>query len=173
VRAASIHWNDTMFKHPITAAIAVCLIAMPIGVYAQDHSHGVLEIGHPWSRPTPPGAPTAAGYLTITNTGREGDVLLGGSSPLADKIEVHQMTMAGGIMRMRAVSGGLPIPAGQTVKLEPNGYHLMLIGPKHAFRLGEHIAATLRFQRAGAVKVEFEVLAAAPGGEQPMSMDVH
>jgi copper(I)-binding protein len=83
------------------------------------------------------------------------------------------MTMAGGIMRMRPVPGGLPIPAGQTVKLEPNGYHLMLIGPKRPFKVGDRIPATLRFQRAGAVKVEFDVLAAAPGSEQPMSMDTH
>ena len=83
------------------------------------------------------------------------------------------MTMAGGIMRMRPVPGGLPIPPGQTVKLQPDGYHLMLIGPKRPFKVGDHIPATLRFQRAGAVNVDFEVEAATPGGGQPMSMGMH
>jgi len=162
-----------VLKHPIAALMAACLIAIPAAVSAHDYSLGALKIGHPWSRPNPPGAPTAAGYLTVTNTGRQADVLLGGSSPMADKIEVHQMTMAGGIMRMRPVVGGLPIPPGQTVKLQPDGYHLMLIGPKRPFKVGNHIPATLRFERAGAVNIDFEVEAAAPGGGQPMSMGMH
>jgi copper(I)-binding protein len=162
-----------VLKHHLAAAIVAGLIAIPGAVAAHDYSVGGLKIGHLWSRPNPPGAPTAAGYLTITNTGRQADVLLGGASPVASKIEVHQMTMAGGIMRMRPVPGGLPIPPGQTVRLQPDGYHLMLIGPKRPFKVGDHIPATLRFQRAGAVNVEFEVQAAAPGGGQPMSMGMH
>ena len=162
-----------VLKHPIAALMAACLIAIPVAVSAHDYGFGALKIEHPWSRPNPPGAPTAAGYLTITNTGRHADVLLGGSSPKADKIEVHQMTMAGGIMRMRPVPGGLPIPPGQTVTLAPDGYHLMLIGPKRPFKVGDHIPATLHFQRAGAVNVEFNVQATAPGSDQPMSMGMH
>lgn len=162
-----------MIRHSIAVAIAACAIAAPSAARAHDYSLGALKIGNPWSRPNPPGAPTAAGYLTITNTGRDTDVLLGGSSPLAGKIEVHRMTMAGGIMRMRPVAGGLPIRPGQTVNFDPDGYHLMLVDPKRQFKVGEHIPATLRFQRAGQVRVEFEVLAVTPSGEHPMSMDMH
>jgi copper(I)-binding protein len=159
-----------VLKHLIAAVMAACLIAIPVAVGAHDYRFGALKISHPWSRPNPPGAPTAAGYLTITNTGRHADVLLGGSSPMANTIEVHQMTMAGSIMRMRPVPGGLSIPPGQTVRLQPDGYHLMLIGPKRPFKVGDRIPATLRFQRAGAVTIDFEVEAAAPTGGQSMSM---
>jgi copper(I)-binding protein len=162
-----------MFKQPFAAAIAACLIAIPAAVSAHDYSLGALKIGHPWSRPNPPGAPTAAGYLTVINTGRQADVLLGGSSPMASKVEVHQMTMTGGIMRKRPVAGGLPIAPGQAVKLEPGGYHLMLIGPRRPFKVGDHVPVTLRFQKAVAVNIELDVLAAAPSGDQPMHMDMH
>jgi len=162
-----------MLRNPIAAIIAACAIASPAAVAAHDYSAGALKVGHPWSRPTPAGAPTAAGYLTITNSGPKADVLLGGSSSMASKVEVHQMTMAGGIMRMRPLPAGLLIPAHQSVTLGPGGYHLMLIGPKRPFKVGDHIPVTLRFQRAGAVNVEFDVQASAPDGGQPMSMGMH
>ena len=71
-------------------------------------------------------------------------------------------------MRMRPVAGGLVIPPGQTVKLEPGGYHLMIIGPKQAFKVGDHIPATLRFEHAGSLKVEFYVEAASAASGQLM-----
>ncbi|MBV9510335.1 MAG: copper chaperone PCu(A)C [Caulobacteraceae bacterium] len=162
-----------MFKSPIAAIIAASAITAPAAAASHDYSAGALKIGHPWSRPTPAGAPTAAGYLTITNAGPKADVLLGGSSSMASKVEVHQMSMAGGIMRMRPVPGGLPIPPHQTVSLAPGGYHLMLIGPQRPFKAGDHIPVILRFQRAGAVSVEFDVQASTPAGGQPMSMGMH
>jgi copper(I)-binding protein len=63
---------------------------------------------------------------------------------------------------MRALSGGVAIPPGATVKLEPGSYHLMLVGPKRAFRAGERVPITLNFQLAGAVKTEFAVQMAPP-----------
>jgi copper(I)-binding protein len=159
-----------MFKSLRLALAAVALVAAaPLAASAHDYQVGALKIGHPWSRPNPSGAPTAAGYLSITNTGRTPDRLLGGASPAATTIEVHEMSMAGGIMRMRPVAGGLAIAAGQTVKLEPGGYHLMIIGPKRAFKVGDHIPVTLKFERAGRVKVDFDVEATAPASAPSMS----
>ncbi len=100
-----------MLKTLLPAAMAVGLMARPAVAAARDYSLGALKIAVASSRPTPPGAPTAAGYLTITNIGRTPDQLVGGDSPLASKVEIHRMSMTGGIMRMRAVPGGLPIPA--------------------------------------------------------------
>ena len=158
-----------MFKHFSLAFVAIALIAAaPFAASAHSYTLGALQIGHPWSRPNPPGAPTAAGYLTITNTGKTPDRLLGGSSPVATKIEVHEMSMTGGIMRMRPVAGGLVLPAGQTVKLEPGGFHLMIIGPNHAFKVGDHIPATLRFEHAGEIRVEFYVEAAPAADSHSM-----
>ena len=159
-----------MFKSFSRALAAFALMAAaPLAASAHDYKVGALRIGHPWSRPNPPGAPTAAGYLSITNTGKTPDRLLGGASPAATTIEVHEMSMAGGIMRMRPVVGGLVIAPGQTVKLEPGGYHLMIIGPKRAFRVGDHIPVTLKFEKAGQIKVDFDIEATAPASAPPMS----
>ncbi len=108
-------------------------------------------------RVPPPGAPTAAGYATITNTSDKPDRLLGGSTPAAARLEVHEMSMAGGVMRMRPVVGGLPIGAHQTVALAEGGYHFMLVSPRRRLRPGDRVPATLRFQRIGAVPVTFKV----------------
>lgn len=153
------------------AALVITLLLVPAAALARSYSLGPLRIDAPWSRPNPPGAPTAVGYLTITNTGSLPDRLLGGDSPVVSKVEVHQMSMDGGIMRMRPVEGGLVIPPGQTVKLAPGGYHLMLIGPQRAFAVGDHIPVRLHFERAGDVKIELAVQTSPPGSSMSgMSM---
>jgi copper(I)-binding protein len=122
-------------------------------------------------RSTPPGAPTAAGYLTVTNHGASPDRLLGGSSPEVGDVQVHQMSMTGNIMRMRPIVGGLVIQAGQSVVLAPGGdRHLMLISPKHSFKPGDRVPATLRFEKAGSVKLTFIVREAAAAMKQPTAM---
>jgi copper(I)-binding protein len=65
--------------------------------------------------------------------------------------------MEGDVMRMRAVPDGLEIKPGNPVKLEPNGYHLMFLGLQQPFKPGETVKATLTFQKAGSVEVEFKV----------------
>jgi periplasmic copper chaperone A len=156
-------------------AIALCLTLAPLTSTAHAYKLGPLKIDHPWSRPTPPGAPTAAGFLAITNTGMAPDRFLGGSSPVVDHIEVHQMSLIGGVMRMRPLADGLELAPGATVRLAPGGFHLMLIGPKQAFRIGDRIPATLRFARAGRIQVEFEVQAEAPAEAQAgtAAMEAH
>jgi copper(I)-binding protein len=162
-----------MMNFATAAALAVAMTAGPLAAEAHGYTPGDLKIGQPWSRPTPPGAPTAVGYMTITNTGRAPDTLVGASTPIAASLELHQSSMAGGIMRMRPAPEGVTIAPGQTVRLEPGGYHLMFMGPKKPFAVGDHIPATLRFRRAGTVKVEFYVQEAAPegaGGHAAMGM---
>jgi copper(I)-binding protein len=147
-------------------ALALALAgSLQSGAKAQDV--GALHIGYPWVKATPNAAPTAAGYLTVTNRGRTADRLLGGSSPLAQAIEPHTMSMSGGIMRMRLAAGGFQIAPGATLALTPGGDHLMLIGPRRTFKVGERIPATLRFAHAGAVKLVFVVRAEAPPVAMP------
>ena len=76
--------------------LAAVLLAVP--ALAQDYTAGSLKIAHPWARATPKGAPVGGGYLSITNTGTEPDRLVGGSSPIGKKFEVHQMSMDHGVM---------------------------------------------------------------------------
>ena len=131
-------------------------------------AEGAIKITDAVCPPPPTGAPTAAGYLVIKNNGAASDTLLGGSTAAAAKLELHSMTMTGGIMRMRPVVGGLPIPAGATVKIvSESGYHLMLIHPKRPFRLGQRLPMTLQFAKAGAVKTSCLV---GPASTKDMDM---
>ncbi len=89
---------------------------------------GALVIEAPWARATPGGAKVGGAYLKITNTGTEADRLVGGTLPVAAAVEVHEMSMTDGVMKMRKLDKGLEIKPGQTVELKPGGYHIMFTG---------------------------------------------
>ncbi|MDX8465009.1 copper chaperone PCu(A)C [Mesorhizobium sp. VK23B] len=142
---------------------SLALLGLPLlfacvpGALAHEFKVGDLEIGHPWSRATPPGAKVAGGYFTVTNKGSSPDRLLSISSDISDTAGVHDMGVKDGVMTMRPVNGGLEIPAGGKVELKPGGYHLMFVGLKRQPKLGEKFPATLTFEKAGSVSVEFAV----------------
>src|SRR4051812_48739176 len=115
-----------------------------------------IEVGDAWIRATPPGAPTAAGYALVVNHGVASDRLTGARTSVAATVEMHSMSMAGGIMRMRALTA-IPLAGNGTIQLAPNGDHLMLIGLKGPLKAGAHVKVTLVFQRAGAVAADFVV----------------
>ena len=96
-------------------------------------------------------------YLTIDNQGSADDRLLRASSPAARDVQVHQMTMDSGVMKMRELQGGLAIAAKSKVTLQPSGYHLMLIGLDKPLVEGARVPLELTFQRAGTIKVEVAV----------------
>ncbi len=151
--------------HSLYLALALGLSAAP--ALAQEIKAGDLTIEKPWARATPKGAEVGAGYLEIRNDGASADRLTGGSADFAG-VEIHEMKMEGGIMKMRELKDGLEIPAHGSVKLAPNGYHLMFTGLKRPLVKGESAKATLTFERAGAVSVDFAVQgvgAAGPGGD--------
>ena len=118
---------------------------------------GELEISAPWSRAIPPAAPVAAGYLSIHNRGSQDDRLVEVRSTAAARVEIHELRHEDGMARMRLLPDGLPLPAGETVELRPGGYHLMFITPGDGFVAGRQVAATLVFEHAGELPVEFEV----------------
>jgi copper(I)-binding protein len=124
---------------------------------ATDYKVGTLEIDNPWSPAVPRGATVAAGYMTIKNTGTEPDRLVGGSTPLAGKFEIHQMTMDKGVMTMRPLPDGLEIKPGATVELKPSAYHIMIMGLTQPIERGKPFKASLTFEKAGPVDVEFMV----------------
>ena len=150
---------------PVLAACLIALAASAASAGASD-----VTVKDAWIRATPPGAPTAAAYATITNPAISSDRLLGGTTAAAGAVEPHQMTKAGGVMRMRPMAGGMAIAASGTVRLTPNSDHLMLIGLKHALVAGQHVRVMLRFRRAGEVPVDFAVRNGPPGliGEMRM-----
>ncbi|MEZ2332469.1 copper chaperone PCu(A)C [Mesorhizobium sp. RCC_202] len=148
--------------------VLVLLLACVPGVFAHEFKVGDLEIEHPWSRATPPGAKVAGGYFTVVNKGSAPDRLLSISSDISDKAELHEMGVKDGVMTMRPVSGGLEIPAGGKVALKPGAYHLMFTGLRRQPKQGEKFPATLTFEKAGSVKVEFAVEGMGETGDMDM-----
>jgi copper(I)-binding protein len=146
------------------ALASLILIAGAIPAGAEN----TITVEKAWSRATPEGAQVAAGYLNIVNHGDTADRLVSVRTSVAGKSEIHQMKMADGKMEMRPVPDGIEIPAKGTVKLEPMGYHLMLMDLKHPLQKGETFAGTLTFEHAGDVTVTFGVEsmgAMGPGAE--------
>ena len=151
----------------ILAAMLAALAMLP--AQAADVTVGALKISAPWARATPKGASVGGGYMKITNTGTAPDRLIGGSTDIAKSFEVHEMKMEGGVMKMRPVAGGLEIKPGETVTLDPSGYHVMFVGLKEQLKQGDHFKATLEFAKAGKVDVDFTVegIGAKTGGDMP------
>jgi hypothetical protein len=164
-----------MTRNALVFAAALCAALATSPAFAHDYTIGSLKIGHPWARATPKGATVGGGYMTITNTGTVPERLTGGTTDIAKTFEVHEMKMEGGVMKMRPVSAGIEIKPGQTVTLDPDGYHIMLVGLKEQLKQGSRFKATLDFANAGKVDVDFVVEgigAKAPAGDMPaMHMD--
>lgn len=139
-------------------AAALLLAAMATPVVAQHFSAGNLLVDRPWSRQTAPGQKVGGGFLTIANKGKVEDRLISATSPVAAEVQIHTMSLDGGVMRMRPVQGGIAVPAGQNITLKPGGLHLMFIGLNQPLTAGESFPVTLRFQRQGAVKVNFRIM---------------
>lgn len=146
----------------MAVAATPALAQAPAREPAAPYRAGQIEVAQPWIRATPNGAATAAAYFTLVNRGHTPDRLVSARSVLARQAQIHQMSMVGGVMRMREVSGGVAVAPGQVTSLLPGGPHLMLIGLAHAFRAGEKVPVTLTFARSGSVTAEFDVREDAP-----------
>ena len=150
-------------------AAAVAAVLHGRDAAAADFSIGSIQIGNPWTRATPKGADIAGAYMTLSNKGTAPDRLIGGSSPVAGRFELHLMTVEDGVMKMRPVDGGLEVKPGATVELKPGSFHIMLMGLKQPLEKGQKVKGTLVFEKAGTVEIEYAVEALgasspAPGG---------
>lgn len=115
-----------------------------------DHGHGGGDLS------------MGAAYLEITNNGDEDDRLVSITTDAAGVVEVHEVKMQDSVMQMTPLHDGLPIPAGDTVALEPGGYHIMLIGLTESLIAGEDYEITLTFEKAGDVTVTVPILRTEP-----------
>jgi periplasmic copper chaperone A len=149
------------------AATLSCLLIPP--AHAEDSLTLSIIVTQAWSRATPGGSKVAGGYLTIENKGPGADRLLSGSTEVANKLEIHEMAVTDGVMKMRPVEGGLAIDAGKTLKFAPGGLHLMLVGLAAPLVRGDKVAVVLRFEKAGEVPVSFEVQALGASAPGPLS----
>ncbi len=145
-----------------SAAMLWYFLAAP--ALAEDVKAGDLVITQAWSRATPGGAKIAGGYLTIENKGSAADRLIGAAVDVAARVEVHEMSMKDGVMTMRPLDKGLAIEPGKTVKFAPGGYHLMLMDLNSPLKQGDKVPVTLEFEKAGKVKLSFDVLGVGAKG---------
>jgi hypothetical protein len=147
------------------------ILALSAGtLYAQT-----VDIKDAWARATVQGQTATGAFMKLT--AKEGSKLVAVSSPVAGVAEVHEMKMDGGVMKMRAVQGGLDLPVGKAVELKPGGYHVMLMDLKVALQKDTTIPMTLVFKDAKGVETRSElkvpVSAAAPANAADMGHGMH
>jgi copper(I)-binding protein len=116
-----------------------------------------VEVKDGWVRVTVQGQKATGAFMKIT--ARDGARLVAASSPAAGVAEVHEMKMEGDVMKMRAVAGGLDLPAGKTIEFKPGGYHVMLMDLKTALKKDSTVPLTLTFRdnQGGESKVELQL----------------
>ena len=161
--------QQTLICFALGAAALLALAPSPAS--AHEYEAGSLHIEHPWARATPPRAGVAGAYMVIENHGKDADRLLGGSTEAARAVQIHSMTMDGGVMKMRQLTDGLELPAGKTVTLDPGGLHLMLVDPVKPLKEGDRVPLTLTFEKAGSVQVDLAVEGIGAKGPQEAGHD--
>ncbi len=144
----------------LAAIVAALVLVLSLAACsASGGGTGKLTVTDAWARPSTGMAMAGAAYLTITNGTDQADALLKVSTAAATTPEIHETTEgASGMMAMHPVDR-IAVPAGGTVKLEPGGYHIMLIGLTSDLVAGSTIQLTLTFEHAGDVTVTAEVRA--------------
>lgn len=110
-----------------------------------ESTQASMVVNSAFIRPPLPGRDIAAGFMDITNSGAN-DRLVSVKSPVSESVEIHNNLMEDGVMKMRKVEG-IDLPAQQTTRLKPGGYHIMMFGaaiPDGA----EAISLTLNYEKA-------------------------
>jgi copper(I)-binding protein len=160
--------TEKTMRYLLKLAFAALLMVAAVPAFAQSSS---IQIETPWARATPGGATTGAAYMTIDNKSKSADRLTGASSDVAKRLQIHEMKVVNGVMKMREITGGLSLPAGGSVTLKPGGYHVMLIGLNKALKEGEKFPLTLVFEKAGKVSIEVPVQSVGAMHSNTPSMD--
>lgn len=125
---------------------------------------GQMTVEQPWSRATPPGSKIGVGFMQLKNAGAAPERVVGVSSPVAGRVEMHVTMREGDVMKMRQVES-FEIPAGGTFELKPGGAHLMLMDLSRPLKQGERVPLTLKLESGAEVKAELGV--AGMGARHP------
>ena len=140
--------------------MVLAMVALP--AWAQ------VSAERPWTRATPPGAKIGAGFMQLKNAGAA-DRVVGASSPVAGRVEMHVTVREGDVMKMREVKG-FDVPANGSFELKPGGAHLMLMELKRPIKKGEKVPLTLKLEKGGELKLE---LVAEEAGARAPSHKMH
>lgn len=146
-------------------AAGLALACAALAAHAHDYKIGAITIDRPYARATLPGQPTGGAYLRLDNRG-PADRLLAAKCDIARSVELHEMKMEGDVMRMRQLDA-IDVPSNQATVLKPGGLHVMLMGLKAPLKEGQRFPMTLKFEKAGEVKVEVSVDAVQPADASP------
>ena len=130
---------------------------------ATSAAHAQTTVAEPWVRSTVAGQKATGAFLQITSVA--GGKLVSVSSPVAGVVEVHEMTMDGNVMKMRALPNGLNLPAGKAVALKPGGLHVMLMDLKQPLKAGDTVPLSLVVEGAGNKRETVEVKAIVRGAQ--------
>ncbi len=159
-----MHQPKDAMKPPRYSHLLVGLLSLlALGAHAQT------VVTDAWVRGTVPQQKATGLFAKISSA--SGARLVSASSVVAGAVEIHEMSMAGNVMKMRAVPDGLELPAGKAVELKPGGYHLMLLDLKQTLQAGDVVPVTLVIESAGkqretvAVQATVRALGSAPAGD--------
>lgn len=140
----------SVFRSTRAALTLAALSLLAAGAHAQ-----AVEVQNAWARATVQGQKASGAFMTLTAPSAA--KLVAVSSPVAGVAEVHEMKMEGDVMKMRALTNGLDLPAGKAVELKPGGYHVMLMDLKLPLQKDTTIPLTLVFKDAKGVETKKEL----------------
>ena len=154
------------FKTLITAAATATLL-MTTNALAE------VSVSNAWARASAGMANAGATFLMLKNNGAIDDTLVAAKGNIAKRIELHTHTMEGGVMKMREVEGGIPVPANGMQMLQPGGYHVMLMGLKAPLKQGTSFPLTLIFSNGQETTIDVQVKSpSAMGAMDHSKMDM-
>lgn len=136
------------------------VMLLPLSVQAAGNDVPPVQVMSAWVPEPPSVSRNAAAYVTVLGGGQN-DILLGATSPVAEVVELHETSVAGGVLRMRPVAT-LPVSARQRIEFSPGGLHFMLINLSKPLRVGEKVPLELRFEKSGRIRTEAEVRSLPP-----------
>lgn len=142
----------------VRAVLTVLALSVATPVLADDSP---IVASDAWARPTLKGTRTGVVYLMLSNHGATSDRLVGVSTPVAERADVHEDVTTNGVMSMASVPA-LDLPAGASTAIEPGRYHIMLIGIKAQLAAGESFPITLTFSSAPPLEVNVAVTRTPP-----------
>jgi periplasmic copper chaperone A len=149
-----------MFKALTSLLLVFAISGIDLNAHAHGFKVGELRINHPYATPSLSGSKTGAMYIrSIHNTGKQADQLISARTPVAERVELHQMQMDNNVMKMRAVPA-IDLPAQAELRMlhgSADGYHLMLSNLKQPLKDGDRFSVWLQFKNSGEREVTVHV----------------
>jgi copper(I)-binding protein len=140
------------FFYPKALILLVFLFSMVTHVKANE----AINITDGYIKESIPGSDITAAYMTLNNTGNKVITLQKITSLISDRIEIHEHSMANGMMRMRQVED-ITIKAHNSVVLQPSGLHLMIFDLKKRVTEKDVVPLTLYFSNGTKINIQLPV----------------